>query len=334
MSSLRALLILPLLVATAAGAQTTGLQSDVTFTDYTPLSGSSELLRRELTPIAYAQVSASLASLPAQSIDLANENFLIYVPSSPPPAAGYELMVFVPPWDRARLPEEWSSVLDDHHMIFVTAARSGNDQNVLTRREPLALLAEANIAARYRINPARIYVGGMSGGSRVAMRLALAYPDVFVGAFLNAGSDPFGSSSIPIPPADLFRRFQENTRFFYATGAQDFANLELDGRSIQSMRAFCAFHTERETMMNLGHAVAPASVLAKGLSYLETPPTADAQGLSFCRAELANDLRAKLQDIRRDAAAGRQDDEKKTLIEVNDHFGGLAGDAIAALSHP
>ncbi|MGN6516080.1 MAG: PHB depolymerase family esterase [Rhizomicrobium sp.] len=334
MLSWRALLILPLLVATAARAQTTGLQSDVIFPDYTPLSESRELLRRELTPVAYAQIGPSLANMPAQSIDLADERFLVYVPSSPPPAAGYELMVFVPPWDHARLPDEWSSVLDDHHMIFVTASRSGNDQNVITRREPLALLAEANIARHYPLDPARIYVAGMSGGSRVAMRLALAYPDVFTGAFLNAGSDPIGTASIPIPPADLFRRFQENTRLYYATGAQDLSNLELDGQSIVSMRSFCDFHTEREIMRNLGHAVAPPRVLENGLTYLETPPAADAEGLSFCRAELAKDLNGKLQEIRSDIASGKHDDAQKMLIDVNNRFGGLASDGIAGLSPP
>src|SRR5512146_1845506 len=70
--------------ATAAVAQDpAGLQTGVTFTDYTPFSESRELLRRELTPLAFAQVVPDLARFPAQSIDLANEHFLVYVPSSP-----------------------------------------------------------------------------------------------------------------------------------------------------------------------------------------------------------------------------------------------------------
>jgi pimeloyl-ACP methyl ester carboxylesterase len=51
-----------------------------------------------------------------------------------------------------------------------------------------------------------------SGGSRVALRLALGFPDVFRGAFLNAGSDPIGDAQTPLPPAELFSRFQEMTR--------------------------------------------------------------------------------------------------------------------------
>lgn len=57
------------------------------------------------------------------------------------PPHGFALLVFVPPWQDARLPPEWAKVLDRYGAIFVSAARSGNDENVLGRREPLALLA-------------------------------------------------------------------------------------------------------------------------------------------------------------------------------------------------
>lgn len=50
---------------------------------------------------------------------------------------------------------------------------------------------------------------GFSGGSRVAEIAALAYPDVFRGAILNAGADPIdGQDGIDKPPADLLRAFQ------------------------------------------------------------------------------------------------------------------------------
>src|SRR5437879_3459051 len=92
------------------------------------------------------------------------------------------------------------------------AARSGNDASVLARREPLALLAAHNLMQRYPVDPERVYVGGFSGGARVAMRLALGYPDLFRGAILNAGSDPIGGAEIPLPPRDMFMRFQSSKR--------------------------------------------------------------------------------------------------------------------------
>jgi len=90
------------------------------------------------------------------------------------------------------LPQEWVSVLDRYGVIFVSAARSGNDESVSGRREPLALLAAHNIMKEHPVDPEHIYVAGFSGGSRIALRLALGYPDLFHGAILNAGSDSIG----------------------------------------------------------------------------------------------------------------------------------------------
>jgi len=102
---------------------------------------------------------------------------------------GYALLVFVPPWPDARVPWGGPPSWNNTVVIFVSAANSGNDASILDRREPLALLAAQNVMRRYPIDPERVYVGGFSGGSRVALRIALGYPDVFHGALLNAGSD-------------------------------------------------------------------------------------------------------------------------------------------------
>jgi poly(3-hydroxybutyrate) depolymerase len=110
-------------------------------------------------------------------------------------------------------------------MILVSAANSGNGAGVLNRREPLALLAAENIMRSYPLDPERVYIGGFSGGSRMALRIARGYPDVFHGALLNAGSDPIGNAQIPLPPQELLRQFQESTRVVYVTGAHDNFNL-------------------------------------------------------------------------------------------------------------
>jgi hypothetical protein len=52
-------------------------------------------------------------------------------------------------------------VLDQFGMIFVSAARSGNDEDIISRREPLALIAAQNAMARYAIDPDKVFVGGV-----------------------------------------------------------------------------------------------------------------------------------------------------------------------------
>src|SRR5229473_5610555 len=66
----------------------TGLQSDVVFSDYSPLSSSAELLHRLVSPLSAVRVGKRLAhstvALRDQPVDLAQERFTIYVPSHPP----------------------------------------------------------------------------------------------------------------------------------------------------------------------------------------------------------------------------------------------------------
>ena len=310
-----------------AATPTTGPQRETVFTDYSPLSASTELVRRLLSPLAAAQVQSMLARsterLIEQSIDLSAERFVLYVPPVAPPA-GYALLVFVAPWRDAWLPTGWESVLDRYGVIYVSAARSGNDENVMGRRAPLALLAAYNVMQHYPVDRERIYVGGFSGGSRIALRLALGFPDLFRGALLNAGSDPLGSGVAPLPPADLFERFQETTRLVYVTGEHDGERLAMDAQSEQSMRRWCVFDVDSEIMPGAGHEIATPAALAEALHALATHTRPAPGKLAKCRADIAKDLSAELRKAQALVDAGKRSDAQKTLIAIDRRFGGLA----------
>ena len=249
----------------------------VTFDQYSPLTRNPAFLARVLSPLAAEtirqQLERSGSAVQEQSVDLARERFVTYVPPRPPPR-GYALLVFVPPWQDARAPAGWGPVLDREGMIFVSAARSGNDESAVARREPLALIEAANIVRRYKVDPERIYVGGFSGGARIAMRIALAFPDVFRGALLDAGSDPIGAGDIPLPAAELMSRFQESTRLVYVTGARDAPSLTLEAESTHSMEQNCVYDIDRRTPPWSGHDVIGPEVLSQALASL----SARAQG--------------------------------------------------------
>lgn len=260
-----------------------GMQSEVIFADYSPLARSAELMRRLLSPLTAMQIRRQSARagrpLREQPIDLKNEKFTVYVPSRTP-AKGYALLVFVPPWREAVVPPHWTAALDRHGMIFVSASNSGNDADVLDRREPLALLAAYNVLRRYPVDSDRVYIGGFSGGSRVAIRLAVAYPDVFRAALLNAGSDSIGDGRLPLPEGELFRQFQDSTRLVYLTGQDDSAGLDQDVRSRQSMQEWCAFDLQTQFILRAGHEAAGAAALDRALDALGDHQRPDPQRLA------------------------------------------------------
>ncbi|WP_372781983.1 hypothetical protein [Phenylobacterium sp.] len=311
----------------AARAAPVGLRADVVFSEPSPLASGPEIARRLLSPLAAAQIEEGLArsgrALSDQSIDLADERFTLYVPAQAPPG-GYGLLVFVPPWPDARLPQGWASVLDRAGVIFVSAARSGNDANVVGRREPLALLGLQNVLARYPVDRARVWVGGFSGGSRIALRLALAYPDVFKGALLNAGSDPLGEGAPPIPPKDLFAQFQAGSRLVYLTGRQDEAAISADAASLRSLQDWCVTGAVRQISAFAGHEPADPASLARALAALDTPPAANPQQLAVCRADLERRVQDALARVEALGRRGDRDAAKARLLEVDRRFGGLA----------
>ena len=318
--------------ATPAIAADEGLMKDVAFGDYTAAARSSELARRLLTPLAFERIEPRLANAKTEPLDLAEERFVIYVPQGAPPPKGYGVLVFIPPWPEAALPKDWPHVLDRHGMIFVSAARSGNDADTLDRRIPLALLGYENIRRRYTLDPNRAYVGGLSGGSRVALRVALAYPDLFRGALLNAGSDPLGGDGIALPPADLFKRFQDSTRLVFVTGDRDEVNLHNDLVSRTSMREACVLDVASVTMPRTGHAIADAASLERALKALDAPNDVDAAKLASCRAGIAHELATKTAEADAAIAAGDRTRATEILNAIDARYGGEAAAEIAVLA--
>ncbi len=311
-----------------------GLHRDVVFDQYPDLATSSQLIRRLLSPLSAQrirqQAHATGITIREQPIDLSKERFAVYVPTHAPPD-GYALMVFVPPWDEAQIPLTWIPVLERRGIVLVTAAQSGNDEDVLDRREPLALLAAGNAMSRYHIDPRRVFVSGFSGGSRVALRLALGYADLFHGVLLDAGSDVLGQQ-LPLPPRELLEQFQTSTRVVYLTGATDTSRQEADRQSRQSLQRWCITDIDARTIPWTGHEIADPSALDRALGSLDRHVPDDAAALTTCRARIDQDLGARLDAVEAALARGDRDHARSQLQDIDAHFGGLAAPRSIELS--
>ena len=314
-------------VAAAAAAAGTTLR-DVIAANDTPYAENAELMRRMASPLTRLAeertLSASGATLARYPLDVAAERFLVYQPTAQPPPNGFALLVFVPPWQDARLPPGWAMVLERLGVVFITAARSGNDENPLGRRVPLALLAAAEARRRFPIDPERVYVGGFSGGSRIALRLALAYPDVFRGVILDAGSDPIGTPQVPLPPQDLFTLFQARTHVVYITGERDSDHLADDARSIRSLHEWCVANVDEAVQPHVLHEIALPGALSQALGTLVARGPVESPKLARCRAALAAALDARLREVEELIGKGAAHEAAARLRQIDERFGGLA----------
>jgi hypothetical protein len=308
-------------------AGVTGLQKDVVFNEYSPLSRNAALAQRLLTPLTSAEFAdrATRLNLKVREypVDLANEKFDLFVPVHAPPQ-GYSLLVFIEPWTFTGVPSAWLSVLERHGMIFATAQNSGNTESVYERRIPLALIAAYNVTQRYPVDHSRVYIGGISGGSRVAQRMALAYPDIFRSALLHSSSDPIGIDEVPLPTPELFRQFQESTRLVFITGQNDTFNLEKDKVSRASLESWCVFDIAVVPFPLAGHELAGGRQIEPALAALDehTPPKP--RRLEACRAHVEKELRANLQQTETLIGRGNFREASALLKKIDSQFAGLS----------
>lgn len=312
------------------------VQRDLVFGQASPFALPAGVIERTNSPLRGAAVrarldeAASAGSDPRRGLDLAGERFELFVPEGVPPPAGFGLLVFVPPWEGQGLPADWLPALQRHGFAMVTAERSGNAQDVGGRRIPLALHALWNVRERHAIDPGRVYAAGFSGGSRVALRLALAWPDLFRGALLNAGSDPIGTPELPLPSAELFARFERDSRLVYLSGTRDATALAADRASRRSAGALCMSGTRILTIAGGGHEPADARAFEDALQELEAPRI-EADDITACRERRVRSIARETAVIEQLVAAGHLERARRALRGFDARWGGLTGDTSRGL---
>jgi tetratricopeptide (TPR) repeat protein len=204
------------------------------FDKRTPLSGLGEYVKRSGIPM-----EAILREDPeALDLDLADEVYEVYVPDAYAPDSTFGLFVWVSPTPYGGFEHpETLAVLDRFRLIAVGADSSGNTRPRWDRYR-LALEAAHNAKRLYDIDPSRVFVGGYSGGGRMASGLHVLYPEVFRGGFYFYGCDHFvdmplpdrpgahWTAGFPRPARPILKQLKQEHRFVLLTGSRDFNRLQ------------------------------------------------------------------------------------------------------------
>ena len=162
----------------------------------------------------------------------AGESFEVYVPEAYAAGEPHGALVWISPgpFGGTERREIWK-LLDERRVIWIGANRSGNDRSP-SDRAALALDAAALVQELYDVDRARVWVGGYSGGGRVASGLALLSPDVFRGGLFVMGCDFYRDVPVPFAPGSTWRaalrepprlrELRREHRFVLLTGFRDF----------------------------------------------------------------------------------------------------------------
>ncbi len=146
----------------------------------------------------------------------------IYCPDNYDGGEGWGVLVWVQPGDwPCKLKDGWAEVFAKHKVVFCSTYGTRNEQADL-RRMALALDGLATVRADYRIDPARVYAGGTSGGGLIAAVLAANHPEV-TGVISSARSCQLSARDFPyLKPRDYRELKRGGQRWCFVTGDGDY----------------------------------------------------------------------------------------------------------------
>lgn len=213
-------------------------------------------------------------------INLAEEQFELYVPEDYDPATPYGLVVWIDASDSGVIPMHWRSVLDQNRLIWVGAKNSGNDRGIQERRIPLALEAMYNARLLFAIDPKRVYLAGISGGGRVVSRMVFSYADLFTGGIFVIGADAWEDVPVldkpgyvwpkdfPEPRSKYMNSARKDNRYVMLTG-----DLDMNRGEMQSIYDHVYSRALRHVVFyqvpNMGHDQPPSQWFDKAIRYLD-----------------------------------------------------------------
>lgn len=170
-------------------------------------------------------------------------------------------LVFVRADDSGVLPAGWDEVLERHDLAWIAAEGYGNRRP--TAQRMLVAVMGLKLAQREaRIDTRRLYVGGMSGGGRVASQLASHFPRLVNGAVYIVGADFWTREQRPLQPLIAARRY------VFITGSKDFNRDEM-------RKVFAQYQDAGATgsllldVPGLGHEYPDAAQLERALEFLD-----------------------------------------------------------------
>jgi dienelactone hydrolase len=211
--------------------------------------------------------------------DVAQEKFTLLVPQTYRHEAGWGLLVWISAGDAPTIPAAWEPVLARHKLLFVGAHKSGNPRNIFDRFR-LALDAQRNLRARFRIEPRRVYVSGFSGGGRVASMLAVSYADLFAGAapfmgvnfYQDVKADDGKTYGLNyLPDDEILGIARKQGHYVLVTGEKDFNRANTKAVHAAFVRERFA-HAHYLEVPKLGHALPDADGLERTLRALDGRP--------------------------------------------------------------
>ncbi len=191
---------------------------------------------------------------------------VIYVPPTYDGTEAYGVYVHINPTEGGLRPsKEWQAVLDKMHLIFVSPNKTSNNEAALLR-VVLGLDALATVEAKFKVNPARVFVGGFSGGGHMAMLSQMMYPEIYQGAISHAAQSLLPAHFPGLTVADAKAAPRAKRKWCVISGDKDknYARVKETSRDWERMRFLYKFID----VPGMSHENAPAPAFEEALQWI------------------------------------------------------------------
>lgn len=178
----------------------------------------------------------------------------------PPGTAPHGVLVFVHPGNDAEPMDGWAEVLDRRNLVYIAAEGFGNDKPG-NQRALVALLALKHLSRTTPLDGGRRYVGGMSGGGKIASQVLTRFPGFFDGALCIVGADP-------VPARTLRAPGMAAKRVVFMTGNRDFNHYDVNAVYASFVKAGIT-HSHLMDIEGFSHQYPDATQLDAALELLD-----------------------------------------------------------------
>jgi predicted esterase len=193
--------------------------------------------------------------------DSKDQKYELFVPPKYNPAKAAPLVLFVSPSKQPAGFAQWKSICEEHGAIFASPFEAGND---CEGRQRVRIILDVldDVRRKYTIDPDRTYIGGFSGGGRMACAIGFSLPEYFGGVLPVCAAGELRDESW------LRHRVQGRLSVAHLTGEADFNRGEIE-RFRGPMLADVGVRSKIWTIDGLGHSIPNTKVMAAAFQWLE-----------------------------------------------------------------
>jgi predicted esterase len=229
-----------------------------------------------------------------------SQTYELYVPLFRRPDLPAGLVLFISPTQRGAGLESFRKVCDEQGLIFASPHKAGNPTQT---RERVRIVLDVldDVRRRYRVDPDRTYIGGFSGGGRIACAIAFSLPEHFGGVL------PICAAGELRKEPWLRQRVIDRLSVAHLTGENDFNRGEVE-RFRGPVLAAVGVRSKVGVVPKLGHAIPAAGAIDEAVRWLDAgfdarrklaqayPATRATAELPLSREAQANQLLAEGKD--------------------------------------